>query len=262
MPTETSESTQPTIDPKDLPSAQRPRHIAIIMDGNGRWAEAQGLPRIFGHRNGIRSVRAVVEEGCRIGLGQLTLYCFSSENWKRPQRELRFLFRLLRHFLIVERSELMEQNVRLTMIGRREGLPEDVLVEYDRTAAMTAGNSGMTLCLAVNYGARAEIAEAARRLARDAVAGVIDPGSVDEAAFSSYLSTAGMPDPDLLIRTAGEMRLSNYLLWQVSYAELHVTEVLWPDFRAEHLRRAVLDYARRPRKFGGLPGRSPTEGAV
>jgi undecaprenyl diphosphate synthase len=245
-------------DPKGLPPEQRPRHVAIIMDGNGRWAEAQGLPRIFGHRNGIRSVRAVVEEGCRLGLTQLTLYCFSSENWKRPPRELKFLFRLLRHFLVVERAELMDQNVRLTMIGRRDGLPEDVVAEYGRTAEMTAPNGGMTLCLAVNYGARAEIAEAARRLARDAAEGRIDPDRIDESIFASYLSTAGMPDPHLLIRTAGELRLSNYLLWQVSYAELYVTDVLWPDFRAEHLQRAVLDYARRQRKFGGLPGRTPS----
>jgi undecaprenyl diphosphate synthase len=243
-------------DPKGLPAEQRPRHVAIIMDGNGRWAEAQGLPRIFGHRNGIRSVRSVVEEGCRLGLEQLTLYCFSSENWKRPPRELKFLFRLLRHFLVVERAELMEQDVRLTMIGRRVGLPEDVLAEYDRTAETTAPNGGMTLCLAVNYGARAEIAEAARRLAREAAEGRLDPDRIDESTFASYLSTAGMPDPDLLIRTAGELRLSNYLLWQVSYAELYVTDVLWPDFRAEHLRHAVLDYARRQRKFGGLPGRA------
>nr|WP_235905671.1 isoprenyl transferase [Tautonia marina] len=256
-PTATSKAIATMTDPKVLPPEQRPRHVAIIMDGNGRWAEAQGLPRIFGHRSGIRSVRSVVEEGCRIGLEQMTLYCFSSENWKRPNRELRFLFRLLRHFLIVERSELMEQNVRLTMIGRREGLPEDVLDEFDRTAAMTAPNTGMTLCLAVNYGARAEIAEAARRIAQDAMAGRLDPDRIDEATFSGYLTTAGMPDPDLLIRTAGELRLSNYLLWQISYAELYITEVLWPDFRAEHLQRAVLDYARRQRKFGGLPGRAP-----
>jgi undecaprenyl diphosphate synthase len=254
-PTATTEATPTMTDPKGLPPEQRPRHVAIIMDGNGRWAEAQGLPRIFGHRTGIRSVRSVVEEGCRIGLDQLTLYCFSSENWKRPNRELRFLFRLLRHFLIVERAELAEQNVRLTMIGRREGLPDDVLAEFDRTAELTAANAGMTLCLAVNYGARAEITEAARRLVRDAMAGRLDPDRIDEEAFAGYLDTAGMPDPDLLIRTAGELRLSNYLLWQISYAELYVTEVLWPDFRAEHLQRAVLDYARRHRKFGGLPGR-------
>jgi undecaprenyl diphosphate synthase len=231
---------------------QLPRHVAIIMDGNGRWAQARGLPRVMGHRQGIRSVRAVVEEGCRLGLDQLTLYCLSVENWKRPQRELKFLMRLLRHFLVVERAELMDQDVRLTMIGRRDGLPDDVLRELDRTVEQTAGNPGMTLCLAVNYGGRTEVADAARQLARDVRAGRLDPERVDEEAFASYLSTAGMPDPDLLIRTAGEMRVSNFLLWQISYAELWVTETLWPDFRAEHLDAAIRAFAGRQRKFGGL----------
>ena len=236
-----------------LKPEQLPRHVAIIMDGNGRWAEARGLPRIMGHRRGIQSVRAVVEEGCRLGLDQLTLYCLSIENWKRPPRELQFLMRLLRHFLEVERAELMEQHVRLTMIGRREGLPDDVLRAYDRTARETSGNTGMTLCLAVNYGGRTEIADAARRLAEDVRAGAITPERVDEATFGSYLATAGMPDPDLLIRTAGEMRVSNFLLWQISYAEIWVTGVLWPDFRGEDLLAACRAFAGRERKFGGLP---------
>ncbi len=211
-----------------------------------------GQPRIFGHRRGIRSVRAVVEEGCRLGLDQLTLYCLSVENWKRPPRELTFLLRLLRHFLVVEREELMEQNVRLTMIGRRDGLPAEVLREIDRATAVTAGNTGMTLCLAINYGGRTEIADAARRIAEDARAGRLDPEAVDEALFARYLSTAGMPDPDLLIRTAGEMRLSNFLLWQISYAEIWVTDVLWPDFRGDHLIEACQSYAGRRRRFGGV----------
>jgi undecaprenyl diphosphate synthase len=232
---------------------QLPRHIAIIMDGNGRWAQARGLIRIMGHRQGIQSVRAVVEEGCRIGLEQLTLFCLSVENWKRPPRELQFLMRLLRHFLRVERQELMEQNVRLTMIGRRTGLPPDVLREFDRTARMTAGNSGMTLCLAVNYGARTEIADAARRLAEDVRDGRVAPQQVDETLFASYLATAGMPDPDLLIRTSGELRVSNFLLWQISYSEIWVTETLWPDFRGDDLLQACRAYAARERKFGGLP---------
>src|SRR3954470_2387221 len=189
---------------------QLPRHVAIIMDGNGRWAQARGLPRVLGHRRGIGSVRAVVEEGCRLGLEQLTLYCLSIENWKRPPRELRFLMRLLRHFLVIERRELTEQNVRLTMIGRREGLPEGILAEFDRTALQTADNTGMTLCLAVNYGGRTEIADAARQLAEDVRRGIVAPEQVDEARFASYLATAGMPDPDLLIRTAGELRISNF----------------------------------------------------
>jgi undecaprenyl diphosphate synthase len=233
--------------------AQLPRHIAIIMDGNGRWAQSRSLPRIVGHRRGIQSVRSVVEEGCRLGLDQLTLYCLSVENWKRPPRELTFLMRLLRHFLVVERAELMEQDVRLTMIGRRDGLPADVLRALDHTARLTATNAGMTLCLAVNYGGRAEIADAARRLAEDVRAGALDPNRVDEAVVASYLATAGMTDPDLLIRTAGEMRVSNFLLWQISYAELWVTDVLWPDFRGSDLLAACQAYAARQRKFGGLP---------
>ncbi len=239
---------------------QLPRHVAIIMDGNGRWAQRRGLPRIVGHRRGIQSVRAVVEEGCRLGLEQLTLYCFSVENWKRPPRELKFLMRLLRHFLVVERSELIEQNIQLRMIGRREGLPEDVLKEFDRTAAMTAENTGMILCLAVNYGGRTEIADAARKLAEAVRAGRLDPGQVDEQVFASYLSTAGMSDPDLLIRTAGELRISNFLLWQVSYTELWVTPKLWPDFREDDLLDACRAFASRERRFGGLPTASLAAG--
>ena len=232
---------------------QLPRHVAIIMDGNGRWAQNRGMPRIVGHRRGIQSVRAVVEEGCRLGLEQISLYCLSVENWKRPPRELKFLLRLFRHFLAVERAELMDQNVRLTMIGRREGLPDNVLREFDKTAEMTAANTGMTLCLAVNYGGRTEIADAARRLAEDIRAGLLDPDQVDEAKFASYLSTVGMPDPDLLVRTAGELRVSNFLLWQISYSELWVTDVLWPDFRADDLLASCRAFAARQRKFGGLP---------
>ena len=256
-------STSPGITPEGLarlaPTGllpeQLPRHVAIIMDGNGRWASGRGFPRAIGHRRGIQSVRSVVEEGCRLGLGQLTLYCLSVENWKRPRHELMFLFRLLRHFLVLERAELMEQNVRLSMIGRRDGLPDEILREFDLTAETTSTNTGMTLCLAVNYGGRAEIADAARRIAEDTKSGRISPSDVDETLFASYLYTAGSPDPDLLIRTAGELRVSNYLLWQISYAELYVTEVLWPDFRADDLLAACVSYAGRNRKFGGLPGK-------
>jgi undecaprenyl diphosphate synthase len=236
-----------------LKPEQLPRHIAVIMDGNGRWAQRRGLPRIMGHRKGIQSVRAVVEEGCRLGLDQLTLYCLSVENWKRPPRELNFLMRLLRHFLVVERNELMDQNVRLAMIGRRDGLPAEVLDQFERTAEMTAANDGMILCLAVNYGGRTEISDAARRLAEDVQAGRVDPDQVDESLFASYLGTAGMNDPDLLIRTAGEMRISNFLLWQISYAEIWITPTLWPDFRGDDLLLACREFAARERKFGGLP---------
>jgi undecaprenyl diphosphate synthase len=244
------------IEAAGLKPEQLPRHIAIIMDGNGRWAQRRGLPRIVGHRRGIQSVRAVTEEGCRLGLDQLTLYCLSVENWKRPPRELSFLMRLLRHFLVVERNELLEQNVQLRMIGRRDGLPDDVLREFERTAELTAGNDGMILCLAVNYGGRSEIADAARRLAEDVRCGRLDPEKVDESTFSSYLYTEGMSDPDLLIRTAGEMRISNFLLWQISYAELWITPTLWPDFRGDDLIDGCRAFAGRERKFGGLPGGS------
>jgi undecaprenyl diphosphate synthase len=250
---ELSAEGQQILNELGLRREQLPRHVAIIMDGNGRWAEMRGLPRVMGHRQGIRSVRSVVEEGCRLGLEQLTLYCLSVENWKRPPRELKFLMRLLRHFLVVEREELMDQDVRLTMIGSREGLPQDVLRALDRTMELTAGNRGLVLCLAVNYGGRTEIVAGAKRLAADVRAGRIDLERVDEEVFSTYLSTAGMVDPDLLIRTAGELRVSNFLLWQISYAELFVTDVLWPDFRAEDLQTALVSYAGRDRKFGGLP---------
>ncbi|MDB5351241.1 MAG: undecaprenyl diphosphate synthase [Planctomycetota bacterium] len=247
---------QKTIERLGLVPEQLPRHIAVIMDGNGRWAQARGLPRVLGHRRGIQSVRAIVEEGCRLGLEQLTLYCLSIENWKRPPRELKILMRLLRHFLVIERAELMQQNVRVTMIGRREGLPAEVLDEFERTAGQTADNTGMVLCLAVNYGGRTEIADAAREIARAVRDGRLDAEAVDEAVFGSHLNTAGMSDPDLLIRTAGELRVSNFLLWQISYAELWVTDVLWPDFRAGELHAAILAYARRNRKFGGLKASS------
>ncbi len=241
---------------------QLPGHVAIIMDGNGRWAQSRGRPRIVGHRRGIQSVRAVVEEGCRLGLDQVTLYCLSVENWKRPPRELTFLLALFRHFLVKEQALLMEQNVRLKMIGRREGLPGDVLDQFDRTSSLTASNTGMTLCLAVNYGGRTEIADAARRLAEDVKTGLVEPDQVDEARFATYLNTVGMPDPDLLIRTAGELRLSNFLLWQISYSELFVTDVLWPDFRGDDLLAACRAFASRQRKFGGLPTASVATGPL
>ena len=241
------------IEAAGLRPEQLPRHVAIIMDGNGRWAQNRGMPRIVGHRRGIQSVRSVVEEGCRLGLEQITLYCLSVENWKRPPREIKFLMGLLRRFLMIERAELMEQNVRLQMIGGREALPAEVLDEFDETERVTARNTGMTLCLAVNYGGRTEIAEAARKIADDVRQGVLDPSEIDEAKFASYLTTAGMPDPDLLIRTAGELRVSNFLLWQISYAELWVTDVLWPDFRGDHLLAACQSFGSRQRKFGGLP---------
>ena len=230
----------------------RPRHVAIIMDGNGRWAQQRDLPRIEGHRRGVATVRRITEHCARLGIGQLTLYCLSSENWRRPAAELQFLMHLLQQYMIEERSLLMRERIRLAMIGRRDGLPDATLAEIDRTVAMCAANDGMRLCLAINYGSRGEIVDAARRLAAEAAAGRLDPATIDEEAFAARLDTAGMPDPDLLIRTAGEMRISNFLLWQISYAELWVTDVAWPDFSEADFDEAVAAFARRDRRFGGL----------
>jgi undecaprenyl diphosphate synthase len=229
-----------------------PRHVAIIMDGNGRWAQSRGLPRIEGHRNGVASVRRITEHCVRRGIEQLTLYCLSSENWRRPEAELRFLMHLLEQYMIEERALLMRQRVRLAIIGRRAGIPDDTLAALDRTVELCAANEGMRLCLAINYGSRGEIADAARSLARDAAAGRLDPESIDEDAIAARLDTVGMPDPDLLIRTAGEMRISNFLLWQISYAEIWVTPVAWPDFQERHLDEALAAFATRDRRFGGL----------
>ncbi len=233
-------------------AAPRPRHVAIIMDGNGRWARARGLPRIEGHRRGVASVRRITEHCARLGIEQLTLYCLSSENWRRPSTEISFLMQLLEQYVIEERQLLMKERIRLAMIGRRDGLPAGTLAEIDRTVELCAANDGMRLCLAINYGSRAEIVEAARRVAREVLAGTLDPAAIDEDAFAARLDTAGMPDPDLLIRTAGEMRISNFLLWQISYAELWVTDVCWPDFIEEHLDAALAAFASRDRRFGGL----------
>ncbi|MFM9057591.1 MAG: polyprenyl diphosphate synthase [Planctomycetaceae bacterium] len=238
--------------PSPAADAPLPRHVAIIMDGNGRWARARGLPRIEGHRRGVASVRRITEHCARLGIGQLTLYCLSSENWRRPATEISFLMHLLEQYVIEERSLLMKERIRLSIIGRREGLPAGTLAEIDRTADLCAANDGMRLCLAVNYGSRAEIVEAARRLAVEAREGRLDPEKIDEEAFASRLDTAGMPDPDLLVRTAGEMRVSNFLLWQISYAELWVTDVCWPDFTEAHLDASLAAFATRDRKFGGL----------
>jgi undecaprenyl diphosphate synthase len=233
-------------------SSLLPRHVAIIMDGNGRWAQARGLPRMEGHRRGVATVRRITEHAARLGIEQLTLYCLSSENWRRPEAELRFLMHLLEQYMIEERSLLVRERIRLEMIGRREGIPESTLVELDRTVAMCAPHDGMRLCLAINYGSRGEIVAAARRLAEDVAAGRLDPAAIDDEMLAARLDTAGMPDPDLLIRTAGEMRVSNFLLWQISYAELWVTDVAWPEFTEADLDVALAEFAVRDRRFGGL----------
>src|SRR5207249_908571 len=199
-----------------LDPARLPRHVAVIMDGNGRWAQQRGLPRVEGHSRGVTSVRATIEECCRLGIGQLTLYCLSVENWKRPRAELDFLMTLLRQYLLQERAEIMEQNIRFTTIGRRSQLPERVLREIDENIRVSQDNTGMVLCLAINYGGRTEIVDAVRTLAEQVRKGVLEPDAIDETAVSDALYTSGMTDPDLLIRTAGEMRVSNFLLWQIS----------------------------------------------
>lgn len=239
-------------DPFEVPQEKRPRHIAVIMDGNGRWAQRQGLPRIEGHRHGVASVRRTVEECIRLGIEQLTLYCLSSENWKRPQTELAFLMHLLEQYMIEERAGLVRQNIRLAIIGRREGIPAEALREMEKTVDLTRENTGLRLCLAINYGGRAELVDAVQAIARRVADGQLSPEAITEETVSAHLYTAGMPDPDLLIRTANEMRVSNYLLWQISYAELWVTEAYWPEFTQDHLREAIRVFASRDRRFGGL----------
>ena len=229
-----------------------PEHIAIIMDGNGRWAQERGLRRVFGHREGIDSVREVTTECARMGVASLTLYAFSVENWKRPRAEVRYLMRLLRHFLVDERPTLMENDVRLHCIGRLDDLPQEVLAELRRSEELTRANRGMVLRLALSYGARSELADGVRRLALDVQGGRLAPRDIDEDTLRGYLYDPATPDPDLLIRTAGEMRLSNFLLWQASYSELYVSDVCWPEFRGPQLMAALREYAGRVRKFGGL----------
>jgi undecaprenyl diphosphate synthase len=224
------------------------------MDGNGRWARRQGLPRIEGHRHGVAAVRRTTEECARLGIEQLTLYCLSSENWKRPPQELEFLLHLLQQYTIEERSTARDQNIRIDVIGRREGIPDEIWREVDKSVAMSAGNTGLRLCLAVNYGARREIVDAVRNIANLVKAGQLEPDQIGEETLTARLYTAGMRDPDLLIRTAGEMRLSNFLLWQISYAEIWVTDRCWPEFDEALLRQAIRDYAARDRRFGGLGG--------
>jgi undecaprenyl diphosphate synthase len=235
-----------------VPPTERPRHIAVIMDGNGRWAERQNLPRIEGHRRGVSSVRRTVEECARLDIEQLTLYCLSSENWKRPQSELDFLMHLLEQYMIEERSSIMEQGIVVRIIGRRDGIPAQVLTEMDKTIAMSASNEGTRLCLAINYGGRAEMVDAVQRIAEKVRDGHMDVSNICEATLANHLYTAGMPDPDLLIRTAGEMRISNFLLWQISYAELWVTNLCWPEFQFTDLHQAIRDFATRDRRFGGV----------
>ena len=225
-----------------------PAHVAVIMDGNGRWAAQRHLPRVEGHRAGIESVRETVEGSARLGIQVLTLYAFSVENWKRPAAEVSTLMLLLKRYLRSELNTLLRNDIRFKVVGRVEELSRDVQRELRDAEEKTAGNAGMQFNIALNYGGRAEIVEAARRLAASGVA----PEDIDEARFASHLYTAGQPDPDLLIRTSGEMRVSNFLLWQIAYAEIWVTDTLWPDFRKRDLLEAIVTYQKRDRRYGGI----------
>jgi len=222
------------------------------MDGNGRWAQHRGLPRIEGHRNGSKGVRFTITETARLGVECLTLYSFSTENWKRPPEEVAGLMDLYEQYLIEERPTIMNNNIKVRHIGFEQILPDRVLRELRETVRISQDNTGMTLCLALNYSGRSELVAAIQKMVNDSRDGSLKAKDIDETMVSSYLDTAGLPDPDLLIRTAGEMRISNFLLWQISYAELYVTDVLWPDFDGDVLYGAIKDYAGRDRRFGGL----------
>jgi undecaprenyl diphosphate synthase len=229
-----------------------PRHVAIIMDGNGRWAAQRGQPRIVGHRAGVEAVRAVVDTGARLGLGALTLYAFSTENWKRPRLEVDALMRMLRRYIRLELDEINRQNIRFQAIGRTDSLTAKVQQELNRATERTRANTGMVLSVALNYGGRAEIVDAARAALKRLLEEGKSADDLSEERIERELYTRGLPELDLLIRTSGEMRISNFLLWQAAYGEIYVTETLWPDFRRTHLLEAVLDFQRRDRRFGGL----------
>jgi len=246
------------IDPARLPA-----HIAIIMDGNGRWANRRRLPRVAGHKAGIGPVRASVEACARLGIRVLTLYAFSVENWKRPRHEVETLWRLLRYYLRQELPDLQKNDIRLQAIGRLDALPPQVRRELDAAVEATAENRGLLVNLAINYGGRAEIVDAVNAILDMArVNGSLDGLKVDEDLIATSLYTAESPDPDLLIRTSGEMRISNFLLWQIAYAELYVTETLWPDFTRTDLLQAVLEYQKRDRRYGGLSAGQPANGTA
>jgi undecaprenyl diphosphate synthase len=238
---------------RHLDPARLPRHIAVIMDGNGRWAKRRHMPRVAGHRAGVAAVRSTVETAARIHIPALTLYAFSEENWKRPATEVGFLMRLLTRYLKAEISTLNENNIRLEYIGRTHELAKDVQERTDWAREATSRNTGMVLTLALNYSARSELVDAFRSMVHAASQnGGIDHLKIDEDAVSRHLYTRHLPDPDLVIRTSGEMRLSNFLLWQLAYAEIHVTTTLWPDFRGVHLLEGIADFQKRERRYGGL----------
>lgn len=235
-----------------IDTSMLPQHIAIIMDGNGRWARQRGMPRIKGHEAGSLVVRDVVARCARLGIKALTLYSFSIENWKRPKAEVDFLMHLYSHYLVAERQEILDNNIRFRQLGNRDGLPAEVLNQLDITTELSAANNGLTLCLALNYGGRNEIIDAVRRIARRVASGAMAAEDIDEQTMSDALDTAGLPDPDLLIRTAGQSRISNFLLWQISYSELYIEKCCWPDYTVERLDQAIKNFAGRERRFGGL----------
>ena len=238
--------------PAGVSADKIPRHIAVIMDGNGRWARERGLPRIEGHRRGSESVRSCTAACMEAGVSFLTMYAFSKENWQRPPDEVKSLMSLLDRFLAERTAEIMERNIRLRAIGHLDDLPEKTRRRLDTAMEKSAGNTALTLTLALSYSARTELADAARAIAREVRAGTLDPDTIGEATVSSHLYTADLPDPDLLIRTSGEMRISNFLLWQISYAEIVVTPKLWPEFGKEDLFAAIREYAGRHRRYGGI----------
>lgn len=235
-----------------LPAEALPRHVAVIMDGNGRWALQRDQPRTQGHLAGAHVVRMLVEQSALLGIDVLTLYSFSIENWKRPRSEVEFLMGLCVQYLQSERDLMMENNVRFVQVGQRDGLPAEVLSHLDQTIEMTSSNTGLTLALALNYGSRAEITQACQKLAAQVAAGSLRPEDITPDLIDQHLYTAGLPDPDLLIRTAGEMRISNFLLWQISYAELWVTQTLFPDFSLNEYHQALREFAKRQRRFGDV----------
>jgi undecaprenyl diphosphate synthase len=237
---------------KQVDWARLPRHVAIIMDGNGRWAAQRGQQRVVGHRAGVEAVRAAVDTAARLGLEALTLYAFSTENWKRPRLEVDALMRMLKRYIRLELDEVHRQNIRFQSIGRTAALPESVRQSIERAAERTSANSGMVLSVALNYGGRAEIVDAVRAAVHRMEAAGQAAAEITEEDISRHLYTRNLPELDLLVRTSGELRISNFLLWQAAYAEIYVTETLWPDFRRAHLLEAVLDYQRRDRRFGGL----------
>lgn len=236
--------------PVELDRANIPNHVAIIMDGNGRWAQSRGLMRLMGHKAGVKTVKKIVTAASKLGLKVLTLYAFSSENWKRPPKEVTGLMSLLKSYLESELSTMLENNIRLRCMGRKEQLPDEVLQILDRSIEKTAKNSGLILNLALSYGGRDEIIRAARKLAQQSVAGKLKPSEITEEIFSDHLYSTGLPDPDLVIRTGGESRLSNFLLWQASYAEIFITETKWPDFSEDDLESALANFQQRQRRFG------------